>query len=984
MKSLFVFLFFCIAATAFSQQSVSGFVRDASTGEGLVGAIVVVDGGKAYAVADIDGSYKMSLADGTYKMKVKYTGYDADSFMVTVAGAPIVHDFNCNSATLKEVEIIADVAIDRKTPVAFSNISELKIREELGSRDVTMLLNSTPGAYATEQGGGAGDSRVNIRGVDQRNVGVMVDGVPMNDMENGQVYWSNWSGLSDVTRSMQVQRGLGASKLAIPSVGGTINMLTRGIDSRKSLVVRTDFGNNSMQKLSFMYNSGEIGKGWGLTFAGSRRTGNGWADQTWDDQWNYFVKVQKRFDRHMLSFSVNGAPQSHAQRFDRLPVGAYDKEFARKLIERDQTDSTRNVRGEGYNAYVDSLTNENMIRGGYTTQTQGPRGTRYNPNWGFVNYSDGQSGIISQNVNFYSKPLYNLSWSFIASDKLTITSVAYLSIGNGGGTNYNSSVPRDTLTGQQNLTSAYNSNSTTVDVIYSPNEHKSSRVLLASMNNHVWLGSITTATYSPRKEISFLAGVDARHYKGSHYRKVYDLIGGDYYVDASNENQPRGTYFGDPNFQYYKKKVNDKVTYWNESYVDWAGLFGQVEYSKDKWSAFVTGSYSFTQYQRVDHFRKRDIVIGDSVVPMIVGYNETYYTNGTESAVAQNGASVTTSGDSTIIDNPTGPNYYIRNAQGYRWDSENARTAETKKRTFNGFTVKTGVNYNLTSHYNVFVNVGYLKMAPRFNTVFDNANKEYPTIKYQIVKAIEMGIGARYANFACNVNMYYTDWENKPPSFSPTISTPDGTFFYDLLGLNTILKGVEFDCSWRPYKKIQVEALASFGDWKINSAGSVRLYDTYSYLYVKTINYSAENIHVGDAAQTQLGGAVRVEPIKGFYFKPRYTWFARNYSNFDPIALTQILDANGNVYSDNRNRDSWKAPAYGLLDIYAGYEIREVIPGGQSKDKAIIVSFNFSITNVLNTNYISDAQNGNNFDAASAFVYMGMGRRWNAGMRFSF
>ncbi len=46
----------------------------------------------------------------------------------------------------------------------------------------------------------------------------MINGVPVNDMEAGTVYWSNWAGLSDVTRTMQVQRGLGASKIAIPSL----------------------------------------------------------------------------------------------------------------------------------------------------------------------------------------------------------------------------------------------------------------------------------------------------------------------------------------------------------------------------------------------------------------------------------------------------------------------------------------------------------------------------------------------------------------------------------------------------------------------------------------------------------------------------------------------------------------------------------------------------------------------------------------------
>ena len=71
-----------------------------------------------------------------------------------------------------------------------------------------------------------------MRGFDNTNVSTMINGVPMNDMEGGTVYWSNWQGLSDVTSVMQTQRGMGASKVSGPSVGGTINIITRGIDAK--------------------------------------------------------------------------------------------------------------------------------------------------------------------------------------------------------------------------------------------------------------------------------------------------------------------------------------------------------------------------------------------------------------------------------------------------------------------------------------------------------------------------------------------------------------------------------------------------------------------------------------------------------------------------------------------------------------------------------------------------------------------------------
>ena len=48
----------------------------------------------------------------------------------------------------------------------------------LGSQDVPLALNTVPNVYATNQGGGAGDARINVRGFNQRNVAIMLNGIP--------------------------------------------------------------------------------------------------------------------------------------------------------------------------------------------------------------------------------------------------------------------------------------------------------------------------------------------------------------------------------------------------------------------------------------------------------------------------------------------------------------------------------------------------------------------------------------------------------------------------------------------------------------------------------------------------------------------------------------------------------------------------------------------------------------------------------------
>ena len=111
---------------------------------------------------------------------------------------------------------VIDVAKVRETPVAVSTISPSEIALKVGNQEFPEIMNKTPGVYATKQGGGYGDSRISLRGFDQRNTSFLINGQPVNDMENGWVYWSNWQGLTDVASGIQLQRGLGASKLAVP------------------------------------------------------------------------------------------------------------------------------------------------------------------------------------------------------------------------------------------------------------------------------------------------------------------------------------------------------------------------------------------------------------------------------------------------------------------------------------------------------------------------------------------------------------------------------------------------------------------------------------------------------------------------------------------------------------------------------------------------------------------------------------------------
>ena len=139
---------------------------------------------------------------------------------------------------------------------------------------------------------------------------MMVNGVPVNEMEWGGIYWSNWAGLSDVTRFIQVQRGLGASKIAVPSVGGSINIVTNTTNAEAGGSVSYGVGNDGYNKVAFSLSTGLLKNGWAMSILGARTWGDGYIQGTDFVGYSYFINVSKRLgENHELSLTALGAPQ---------------------------------------------------------------------------------------------------------------------------------------------------------------------------------------------------------------------------------------------------------------------------------------------------------------------------------------------------------------------------------------------------------------------------------------------------------------------------------------------------------------------------------------------------------------------------------------------------------------------------------------------------------------------------------------------------
>lgn len=266
-----------LASSAFSLGAMAdvvcrGRVLD-EQGEPAVGAVVAVPGSKTGVPTDIDGNFKISVPDNAKTLKISYLGYFDEN--VPVSAQMGVIELRPESKMLQDVVVTQSVARTRKTPVALSQVDALTIDTKLGAQEFPEILKTTPGVWATPDGGGFGDSKINMRGFKSENVAVLINGVPINDMEWGGVYWSNWAGLSDVTSNMQTQRGLGAALVSAPSVGGTINITTRSLDAKRGGTAWYGMGNDLMNQFGFSASTGLMKNGWAITILGSRRWGDG-------------------------------------------------------------------------------------------------------------------------------------------------------------------------------------------------------------------------------------------------------------------------------------------------------------------------------------------------------------------------------------------------------------------------------------------------------------------------------------------------------------------------------------------------------------------------------------------------------------------------------------------------------------------------------------------------------------------------------------
>ncbi|WP_296316407.1 TonB-dependent receptor [Winogradskyella sp. UBA3174] len=563
---LFVAVLMLFTTVAFSQTTVTGKVIDAELRASLPGASILVKGTTNGVTTDMDGNFSITSTSNSGVIVISYVGFSTKElkFNGTTDLGTVVLDLD-NS--LEEIVIVGsgiiDLASSRKTPVAVSTISGRDIQlKASGNVEFGEAMKNTPSVYVSNQAGGFGDSQIFLRGFDQTNTAYLLNGQPINGMEDGRMYWSNWSGMSDVANAVQIQRGLGSSKLAISSVGGTVNIVSKTTEKQKGGFVRFLAGNDSYAKSTISYDSGLSDKGWAFSvlvdhWQAHRKYAIGTAGQGQ----NYMFAVgYKPNEKNSFNFLLTGAPQWHDQNFSQ------DVEF--------------------YETY----------------------GEKANANTGFY-----EGERFTERRNYYHKPVMNLNWDFEISDKLDLSTVLYASWGRGGGTGNlgRGRVRNEDITGDEFALDAQEINFDAIEInnIASADANGNgnfgdSYLRRSSVNNHNWYGILSSLSYEANENWDFNVGFDMRLYRGDHFRQLNETFGlngyednfrtdrpDDYVISETFEANPWSALFDYADEgQRYDRDYSENINY--------LGGFGQAEYAKDGLSLFVQGAVSTQSYQR--------------------------------------------------------------------------------------------------------------------------------------------------------------------------------------------------------------------------------------------------------------------------------------------------------------------------------------------------------------------------------------------------
>ncbi len=725
--------------------------------------------------------------------------------------------------------------------------------------------------------------RFRIRGYDADLFVTYMNGVPLENLDNGFTPFGLWGGLNDVLRNRDNSIGLRATPYAYGDVGGLNYIDTRASYQRKQTSINYAVSNrNYTHRAMFTHSTGLNKKGWAFSVSASRRWAEeGYTEGTYYDGWSFYTGVDKRINsKHLLSFVAFATPTESGRQ------GATVQEM-------------RDLAGTNY----------------------------YNPYWG---YQNGRKRNASIAKTF--QPIGIITHEWKPTDKTSLVSAASVTFGNRSTTGldwYNAPDPRpdyyrylpsyqrdpyykqlqfdamssDINMRQINWDNLYNANYNSFETIRNVNgvagnnvSGKRSRYILEErVINTLRYNFNTTINTAIRENISFTAGINYQSQRNSYYKKVDDLLGGDFYVDI---NQFAERDFP-ANFNAGQNDLNNPNRIIKEG-----DRFG---YNYD-----INIKRGAVWMQTVFKFRKIDFFVA----------TENSYTSFFRRGNARSGLF---------------PNNSFGKSKAYNF--------------FNS-SIKGGITYKIDGRNYVYANGSYMSRAPFFENAFIAPRTRdfvQDNLKSEEIGSIEGGYVMNAPRLKIRANGYYTTFKNQLNVITFYNDEFRNFVNYAISNIGKVHAGAELGFEAKVYKGLSVVGAAAVGRYYFNTRQNATVTsDNSAALLAENTTVYSKNFYVPTPQEAYTIGLDYRSP-KFWFLNVNFNYFNRMFLDFNPIRRTESavngVDQGSPLWNDIINQTELKSQY--TVDVFAGYSW---LMNRRFKDlkKRTFLVFNVGINNILN------------------------------------
>ncbi len=870
LSIIFMLLFSSLQAQSFSLK---GQVQDATTEKPLAGVRVSIQYTNKGSISDAEGYFQIDgLKAGEQVLLLELEEYQSLEKEVVVK-AEEVNDIGILLLTTGQDETESQDFI----PVITINDDQFSENDN-AAQNISGLLAASRDVFINTAAFNLGAARFRIRGYDSKNTGVFLNGIPMNELENGRAFWSAWGGLNDVFRNRTFNAGLAATDYTFGDVGGATHIDTRASQQRKGLRISYAQANRSYtNRVMATYNTGMMANGWAVSLSASRR----WAQEsytpgTFYDAAAYFLSVDKQVAKeHLVNLTVFGAPTKRGK-----------NSF--------NTQELYDLAGTNY----------------------------YNSYWGYQNGEVRNSRVANTH-----QPVIMLrhDWEINEKEKLT-TSLSY-QFGRNGSTAidwYDAAEPRPDYyrrlpSNARNLAfsedslalvnaflenpdllqvdwhSMYDVNRNNVETVENINGTTESITGLRSQyiieeRRYDSREANASMIYENRMNqvLTFNAGAGLQYYRGNNFKVVNDLLGGEFYVDIDKfveRDNPGSLTLAQTNLDVPNRilRVGDRFGYDYDPNVRKGYAWAQANFSFPKMDAFIAGDFSSTGFWRTGNVKNGKFPnssLGASDLEVFFNYGAkaglTYKMNGR--------------------------NYFSANAL-YRTRAPYFRQVFSSPRTRNEIVpdlvsekITAGeVTYNYRSPY--------LKAkATAYYTLFEDQTE---------IKAF-----------------FIDETINVPISDAVSQAISGGFVNYLLRGIDKQHFGVELAAEAKLFGGLSVSAVAALGQYTFVSRPTADIYlDNSSLRLVDDRTIYAKNFYVPNTPQTAYSASLKYQGKKYWFASLSFNYFDDIWMDFNPNRRTDAA-----VSFDERGIDRveqgsglWneiiyqeRAPSGYTLDFFAG------------------------------------------------------------------